>query len=137
MLKKYGHLFDEGLQSIVQIKGKGNAKPAERYLPFVQDFVKSGKWGRIGDMEHTNLVRLPDGRYLDQKVFDEALANLKGMPKKLINDPYYARVLRDTQEWDAEDWARYAPAFEGFAKGGAVKRFATPKSNRFSCGCKH
>lgn len=42
--------------SIVQIKGKGNAKPAEQYLPFVQDFIRSGKWGDIGDAANTGLT---------------------------------------------------------------------------------
>lgn len=43
---------------IVQIKGKGNKKPADRYIPFVQDFVKSGKWSQIGDYENAGLVSL-------------------------------------------------------------------------------
>jgi len=33
---------------IVQIKGKGNAKPKDDYIPFVQDFVKSGQWSDVG-----------------------------------------------------------------------------------------
>lgn len=40
---------------IVQIKGKQNAAPVEKYLPFVQDFVRSGKWGRVGDLGNTGL----------------------------------------------------------------------------------
>jgi hypothetical protein len=44
-------------ERIVQIKGKGNAKPKEDYLPFVQDFVKSGKWSDIGDFKNTGLIR--------------------------------------------------------------------------------
>jgi hypothetical protein len=42
--------------SIIQIKGKGNAKPKDTYLPFVQDFVKSGKWSEINDFKNTGLV---------------------------------------------------------------------------------
>lgn len=42
---------------IVQIKGKQNAKPKEQYLPYVQDFVKSGNWSDIGDFRNTGLVR--------------------------------------------------------------------------------
>ena len=40
---------------IVQIKGKGNAAPNDKYLPFVQDFVKSGNWGEVGDLENSGL----------------------------------------------------------------------------------
>lgn len=41
---------------ITQIKGKGNAKPADQYLPFVQDFIRSGKWSDIGDAGNTGLT---------------------------------------------------------------------------------
>ena len=43
--------------SIVQIKGKQNLKPKDEYLPFVQDFVKSGKWSDVGDLSNTGLFR--------------------------------------------------------------------------------
>jgi hypothetical protein len=42
---------------IVQIKGKQNAKPKDEYLPFVQDFVKTGTWSDIGDFKNTGLIR--------------------------------------------------------------------------------
>jgi hypothetical protein len=44
-------------EKIIQIKGKGNAKPKEDYLPFVQDFVKSGNWSDIKDFKNTGLIR--------------------------------------------------------------------------------
>lgn len=40
---------------IVQIKGKANLAPKEEYLPFVQDFVRGGQWGRVGDVENTGM----------------------------------------------------------------------------------
>lgn len=43
---------------IEQVKGKGNKKPNEEYFPFVQDFVRSGKWGSIEEIENTGLVDL-------------------------------------------------------------------------------
>jgi len=43
---------------IEQIKGKVNKKPKEEYLPFVQDFVRSGKWGTVEELENTGLVDL-------------------------------------------------------------------------------
>lgn len=42
--------------SIEQIKGKQNAAPVEKYLPYVQDFVKGEKWGKVGDLENSGLV---------------------------------------------------------------------------------
>ena len=41
---------------ITQIKGKGNGAPAEKYLPFIQDFVKSGNWSEIDDLQNTGLI---------------------------------------------------------------------------------
>ena len=49
--------------SIIQIKGKGNKKPNDEYLPFVQDFVKSGKWSDVGDLQNTGLLQASKGRF--------------------------------------------------------------------------
>ena len=46
--------------NILQIKGKQNRAPAPEYLPYVQDFVKSGKWGEVGDLVNARLI--PDGK---------------------------------------------------------------------------
>ena len=43
--------------SIVQIKGKQNARPIEKYDPFTQDFVKSGDWTEVGDLKNTGLTK--------------------------------------------------------------------------------
>jgi len=57
--------FQEWLRNkpseILQIKGKGNGKPAEQYMPFIQDFIKSQQWSHIGDLQNTNLVPLKPG----------------------------------------------------------------------------
>jgi hypothetical protein len=57
---------------ILQIKGKGNAKPNEEYIPFVQDFIRSQKWSRIGDLQNTDLVplKLTMSRSLEKKGVD-------------------------------------------------------------------
>lgn len=48
-------------ESIEQIKGKQNAAPVDKYLPYVQDFVKNGQWGRVGDFRNTGLFDLTKG----------------------------------------------------------------------------
>jgi hypothetical protein len=45
---------------IVQIKGKQNRAPNEQYLPFVQDFVRGGKWSDVGDLGNTGLYSSKD-----------------------------------------------------------------------------
>jgi len=50
---------------IQQIKGKQNRAPSKEYLPYVQDFVKGGKWGEVGDLGNTGLAHdRATGRYL-------------------------------------------------------------------------
>ena len=46
--------------SITQIKGKQNRAPKKDYLPYVQDFVRSGKWSDVGDLKNTGLIRKSD-----------------------------------------------------------------------------
>ena len=45
---------------IVQIKGKANRAPKEEYLPAVQDFIRSGNWGRIGDAQNAGMRKFTD-----------------------------------------------------------------------------
>jgi hypothetical protein len=96
---------------IFQIKGKQNAAPKDTYLPFVQDFVKSGQWGNVGDLRNTNLVRLPDGRYITNQQAEEGIAAMTG------TRIYSNEAL---QNLTPEEWAIEAPYFEGFAVGGRV-----------------
>ena len=96
---------------IIQIKGKQNAKPKDDYLPFVQDFVKSGQWGNVGDLGNTGLVKLPDGRYITAQQAEEGI---RAMPSTRL---YSYEALQDLSP---EEWAANSVAFEGFAIGGRV-----------------
>jgi hypothetical protein len=112
---------------IVQIKGKQNRAPKDDYLPFVQDFVKSGQWGNIGDIENTGLVKLPDGRYITGQQAEEvigkipettemvrAFASRDMVPMRRVYDPTGLDRL------DPEEWQAISQYFEGFAVGGRV-----------------
>jgi hypothetical protein len=59
---------------INQIKGKQNAAPKADYLPYVQDFVRSGEWSDVGDFKNTGLVK-QDGKYMTQAEYDDFLLN--------------------------------------------------------------
>ena len=41
---------------IAQIKGPGNGAPADYVKPYVQDFVKSGKWSDVQDLDNAGLL---------------------------------------------------------------------------------
>ena len=66
-------------EQISQIKGKGNARPVEKYDQFTQDFVKSGKWSDVNDLKNTGLFKAdPDelGTYLPT---DTSLHDMRGL----------------------------------------------------------
>lgn len=61
MLRERPELADlRPTERITQIKGKQNRMPKEEYLPFVQDFVRGGKWSDIRDNRNAGLRRLSD-----------------------------------------------------------------------------
>jgi len=72
---------------ISQIKGFKNKKPADEYLPFVQDFVKSGNWSEVDDLGNTGLVDLQQfpkrmealgGRYVPESDLNDYLESMPG-----------------------------------------------------------
>jgi len=78
---------------IVQIKGKQNAKPKDDYIPFVQDFVRSGNWSTVGDFNNTGLISADQIRkagwdlsgntqkYFTKQEYDDLLLNELNKPK--------------------------------------------------------
>jgi hypothetical protein len=66
---------------IRQIKGKGNARPIQKYDPYTQDFVKSGQWQHVGDLENTGLFKL-GSEYLTHP---EAEAKFKPKVQEALN----------------------------------------------------
>ena len=59
-----GQWKDIATPDILQIKGKQNRAPNAEYLPYVQDFVKSGKWGEVGDLGNTGLVDVGNRQFM-------------------------------------------------------------------------
>ncbi len=67
---------------IVQIKGKQNLAPKEDYLPYVQDFVRSGQWSQVGDLKNTGLRRVeaPEGvKYLTEDEYGDHILRELGV----------------------------------------------------------
>lgn len=82
---------------ITQIKGKSNKAPNEEYLPYVQDFVRSGKWGDVGDLQNTGLYRKSD--FIDEFTSDQL--DSIGMGEYLnINE---IKGLREGKPWKPID----------------------------------
>lgn len=113
---------DYSAQDIVQIKGKQNRKPNAEYLPFVQDFVKSGQWGDVGDLANTDLVRLPD-RFISSEDFNRVVEGDR-LDDMYQSYDFNARGFpRDPSRMDPEAWEQFGHYFDGYARGGlAVKK---------------
>jgi hypothetical protein len=79
---KYAKVFEEDPPKVRQIKGKGNERPVERYDPFTQDFVKSGQWSDVRDLENTGLFRLGGNEYMTEA---EAAAKYQPMAQEALN----------------------------------------------------
>lgn len=95
----------EPLSRIIQIKGKQNRAPNPEYLPFVQDFVRSGQWSDVGDLQNTGLRRTIDAFNSNE---------LKKIQEAGIEVPQWATP---------DDIDRISKAvWPGMAAGGAVKQ---------------
>jgi PcfJ-like protein len=101
--------------SIQQIKGKQNAAPVEKYLPYVQDFVKSGQWGRVGDLGNTGLVDLSLGISPEPR-----FAQARAAREQYLKDNPGSRYI--TQE----EYRNWGNPQAGYAHGGSV----TPKYSK-------
>jgi hypothetical protein len=68
-LANHPEIAEAFVPTIKQIKGKANRAPKDEYLPFVQDFVRSGQWSSVGDMQNTGMRSARD-------VFSEGELNM-------------------------------------------------------------
>ena len=100
---------------IHQIKGKGNARPVDKYDPFTQDFVFSNNWDDVMDLENTGL-----------KTLDEAFPDYD--MKKYFNRTYPDKkylTQKDIDEW-TQQWNNPQPPAEGMKRGGKVSISKNP-----------
>ena len=74
--------------NINQIKGPGNRKPDKETMKYIQDFVKSGNWADVGDLENAGLYRYGDS-YLSR----EDMLNDLGFKEWLSTQDYRVREL--------------------------------------------
>lgn len=122
---KYGDDSDL-LPEIVQIKGKGNKAPKEDYLPAVQDFVRSGNFGKVGDLKNTGLIDIQD-----PSAVLRALGNVspeRNIEKSIQNFNAAVETAPNAQRYMSLDEMRNflggAASPEGFSHGGLVRGYA-------------
>jgi hypothetical protein len=116
-------------QDIVQIKGKGNKAPKDDYLPAVQDFVRSGNFGKVGDLQNTGLVKFGN-EYRTPSEFlyrtDEGeWINLQDAAKQYFPDSPTKQNNFITGAMGEPQSIKPISKEEGFARGGAVRGYQT------------
>lgn len=112
-------------QKIVQIKGKGNKAPAEKYQGMVQDFIRSQEWGDIGDLANSGLIKGPKGSYVTPQEMLQQYENLPDTAKSMPMVQERMNWLKEGKNLDYDftdnldyiarnSWGRYA-------QGGSVQ----------------
>jgi hypothetical protein len=124
--------FDNQHPVIGEIKGRLNRPPSPELLPYVQDFVRSGKWSRIDDLENAGLFRADPNELGMIMPANPALRNLPGRrtddllkaqqaglfgDKQYVTRQEYEDILR--QQIESESGP--LPPTNDMKKGGAVK----------------
>jgi len=98
---------------IEQIKGRRNEAPEEEYLPFVQDFVKSGNWKKVGDLDNTGLRDIKDSPKLANYLKNKGIE----VPRYLPEEDY----LKYEDDFKMDKlYPKNKPSSLGYAKGGSV-----------------
>ena len=105
---------------IIQIKGKQNLRPIEKYDPYTQDFVKSGNWSNVGDLKNTGL-------FTPQEVMGETTLKVLGqegaeIPKyvtKAEADDFLLQAIRSVEKQTNKNIT--PPTYDGMKAGGRVR----------------
>ena len=96
---KYAGTYPGADFNIAQIKGPGNGAPPKYVEPYVQDFVKSGKWGDVQDLENAGLAQ-HRGQF-----YDKATLIRRAKEREL------AQTGHELSDADAEYMVKRAPAY--------------------------
>lgn len=127
--KLFPHVWEAiNTPSVVQIKGKQNAKPKDDYIPAVQQFLKSRKWAEINDLKNADMLRLPDSRYITSADHERVVRSPAAI--RLMQSEENAR--KNLAPWNIntfspEDWEQTKHLFDGYKRGGfVVKREVAP-----------
>jgi hypothetical protein len=128
-------------QEIVQIKGSGKKdrgqkirhsgtgykdNPDAHLLPAVQDFIRSGNWSKIGDLENAGLVDVQDpnallralGKVSPERNIDQAIDNFNTAIDSAPNAQRYMTLD------ELRDFLGGSAGPEGLAQGGQVRGYA-------------
>lgn len=88
---------------IVQIKGKQNRAPIAAYLPYVQDFVRSGKWGEVWDLANAGLRERAglDIKTIESSAFSKFMHERFGEDRFVKNEDHDAAIAEYDSKFNA------------------------------------
>lgn len=134
--------FENPPQEIVQIKGKANRAPNPEYLPAVQDFVRSGKWSKVGDLQNVGLIpHRGEYRFPEEFLYRTDAGGwepLVDVAKRAFpdNPEMQSNFYRGASQMEGDIKLKSSPELgggtgltpgahgEGFALGGLVQKYA-------------
>lgn len=111
--------------SIRQIKGKQNEKPKDNYLPYIQDFVRSGNWSDVRDFKNTGFdwrTTGPQGIFMadDVKALEQAGYKVPQYLTTAEKDDLANKLYELQTGKNIETGLPKEPPVEGMKRGGAV-----------------
>lgn len=115
----YVEQFGQPPKRILEIKGKSNRKPKDDYIPFVQDFIRSGNFSFINDIHNTDLFDVSAGLHKETpKSFSASEGDrlIAITAAKRAGEPLNGLMTRE--EWEPIV-QKYLP--QNKADGGAVR----------------
>jgi hypothetical protein len=146
-------ILSKGIKSpeiINQIKGKQNLRPIEKYDPYTQDFVKSGVFSDVRDLENTGLYKADPnelGMYLPKAedirdlpvkrsdLFSRAQqAGLFPEGQKYLNRNEWEDILRRQYQAENPPKPDVPPDLEGMKRGGKVSISNNPDTMMMELG---
>jgi hypothetical protein len=90
-----GNIYPDPPAKIIQIKGKGNRKPKDEYIPFVQDFVRSNNFEVFDDLDNANLIKV----HPSSDVANFLKSSNKPIPKYVTNEEL-SEILKELGKKD-------------------------------------
>ena len=105
-------------ERISQIKGLQNRKPKDEYMPFIQDFVKSGNWSHVKDLHHTDLIKVAPDSELATKM---KTAGVK--PPQYVSQDDLTQLLKEYQDLE-----------KGMKRGGRVTKADLEREFKYQYG---
>lgn len=128
-------LTPDNPQVVNQIKGKSNARPNRKYIPYVQDLIQNhGPWAEILDFENSGLVRHngelydpvkgamyrmdPTGSYIPNDVFgDYAVLHPSILQEAGFAPEGGVFSIHDLQQWARQNEDQYKNTLRDFWQG--------------------